>query len=78
MDLKIKIGNSLNPVEKIVSKSKTVRELLVEQNVAFVDGSVSLNGRVLGTAELNQTLEALAVVDGDYITVTTKQSSGSN
>ena len=78
MDLKIKIGNSLNPVEKIVSKDATVRDLLVESNVAFVDGSVSLNGRVLGTAELNLTLEALEVKDGDYITVTTKQSSGSH
>ena len=78
MDLKIKIGNSLNPVEKIVSKSDTVRELLVANNIAFVDGSVSLNGRVLGTAELNQTLDVLGVVDGDYITVTTKQSSGNH
>lgn len=78
MDLKIKIGNSLNPIEKIVSKSDTVRELLVANNIAFVDGSVSLNGRVLGTAELNQTLDVLGVVDGDYITVTTKQSSGNH
>lgn len=78
MDLKIKIGNSLNPQEKVVSKESTVRELLTEMNIAFVDGSVSLNGRVLGTAELNLTLDALGVVDGDYITVTTKQSSGSN
>lgn len=78
MDLKIKIGNSLNPVEKIVSKDATVRNLLVENNIAFADGNVSLNGRVLGTAELNQTLDALGVKDGDYITVTTKQSSGNN
>ena len=78
MDLKIKIGNSLNPIEKVVSKSDTPRELLVANNIAFVDGSVSLNGRVLGTAELNQTLEVLGVVDGDYLTVTTKQSSGNH
>ena len=76
MDLRIKIGNSLNPVSKVVSKDATPRELLVENNIAFVDGSVSLNGRVLGTAELNQSLDTLGVKDGDYITVTTKQSSG--
>lgn len=78
MDLKIKIGNSLNPTEKIVSKDATVRTLLTEDNIAYVDGNVSLNGRVLGTAELNQTLNTLGVKDGDYITVTTKQSSGNN
>jgi len=76
MDYNINIGTSLNPNEKTVTKSDTVRELLIETNTPFQDGQVTLNGRVLGTAELNQTVEELGVKNGDYILATSKHSGG--
>lgn len=76
MDLKIYIGTSLNPQKKTVSKDKTVRELLTELNVPFQDGQVTLNGGVLGTRELNQTLAELNVQDGDYILAVSKHTDG--
>ena len=76
MDLKINIGTSLSPEEKTVSKDKSVRDLLVEMNIPFQDGQVTLNGGVLGTAEMNQTLEELEVKDGDYILAVSKHDGG--
>ena len=76
MDLKVFIGTSLAPQKKTVSKDKTVRDLLVELNIAFQDGQVTLNGGVLGTRELNQTLNELNVKDGDYILAVSKHTDG--
>lgn len=76
MDLKIKIGSALTPQEKIVAKTDTPKALLTAMNVAYRDGDVSLNGGVLGTADMSKTLEALNVKDGDFILVTAKQNSG--
>ena len=76
MDYTINLGTSLNPKEIVVAKDSTVRDLLVEHNIAFQDGQVTLNGRVLGTAELNQTVEELGVQDDDYILANSKHDGG--
>lgn len=76
MDLTIQIGSALNPQEKTVEKDKTPRELLTEMNIAFNDGQVQHNGSVLGSGDLNSTLEELEVEDDDSITVVSKQNSG--
>lgn len=76
MDYKIKIGSALNPQEMTVSKDDTIRDLLTSNNIAFRDGDVSLNGGVLGTADLNKPLSELDIKDGDFILVNTKQNSG--
>ncbi len=76
MDYKIKIGSALQPQEKTVAKDSTPGALLREMNVAYRDGDVSLNGAVLGTADMSKTLETLGIRDGDFILVTAKQNSG--
>lgn len=76
MDLTIYVGTSLSSGEITTSKDVTVRDLLVEQNVSFNDGQVTFNGRVLGTAEMNQTLEELEVEDEDYILAVSKHDNG--
>lgn len=76
MDLKVNIGTSLNNSEKVVSKDITVRELLKDNNLSFQDGQVTLNGGVLGTAEMNKTLEDLKIKDGDYILTVSKHDGG--
>ena len=76
MDVKIKIGSALSPQEKTVSNDDVVREIFTANNIAFRDGDVTLNGRVLGTAELNMTVGELGLQDGDFLLVNTKQNSG--
>lgn len=76
MDLKIKIGSSLNPQTKVVSKTSTPRAELKDIGTSFSDGDVTLNGRVLGTKELDTTFESLGVKDGDFIVANSKQKSG--
>lgn len=76
MDFTINIGSALNPQEKTVDKEQTPRELLTDMNIAFTDGSVQLNGTVLGSEKLNQPLSELNIEDGDYLTVVSKQDSG--
>ncbi len=78
MDYKIKIGSALAPKELTVSKDDTIRGLLTTNNIAFKDGEVTLNGGVLGTAELNKTLSELNIADGDFILVNSKQRGGTN
>lgn len=76
MDFNIKIGTSLSPLEKTVSRNQVVRDVLTEIQVPFNDGQVALNGRVLGTAELNQTFGELGVKNGDFILATNKHGNG--
>ena len=76
MDYRINIGTSLSPMEKTVSKDKTVRELLTELNIPFQDGQVTHNGRVLGTKEMNEPLHTLEVSDDDYILAVSKHDNG--
>jgi hypothetical protein len=76
MDYKIHIGSALNPQRKTVRKTDIVRDVLTEMNVPFTDGSVSLNGSVLGTSELNKSMEELNIKNDDFIVVSSKQNSG--
>lgn len=76
MDYNIFLGSSLNPKEQTANRDDTPSQLLRDKKIAYQDGQVQLQGRVLGTAEMNKTLEELGVEDGDYITVTSKQNSG--
>lgn len=76
MDYKIKIGSALSPKDKIVSKTDTPAGLLKDMGISYQDGSVSLNGGILGSREMSSTLEELNVEDGDHILVNSKQNSG--
>lgn len=76
MDYKINIGSALAPQEKLVSKTDSIRGLLTTMNISFRDGDVNLNGSVIGTADMNKTLDTLGIKDGDFVLVTSKQNSG--
>lgn len=76
LDLKLKIGSALNPTTRIVSKQSTPRAELKALNITFNDGDVTLNGRMLGTKELDSTFETLGASDNDFLVVNSKQKSG--
>jgi len=76
MDYTIYAGSSLNPQQITVGKSDTPTSILNRLKVRFDSNNVSLNGRVLASNELTQSVESLDIADGAYLVVSTKQNSG--
>ena len=74
--LRITIGSALDPIETLVDGNTTVRDAFRESNVNLPNGAlVTLNSRLLGDEELNQTLTNLMVTDGDLLTYSQKLNS---
>lgn len=76
MDYTIYAGSSLNPQQITVGKADTPTSILNRLRVRFDANNVSLNGRVLASNELDQSVETLGIADGAYLVVSTKQNSG--
>ena len=77
MDVRIKLGSALQPKPVMAKWTDTVRGLLQANSIAYQDGQVAVDGRVLGTSEMDMTISDLGVTDGTYVIVNSKQSGGS-
>jgi|AntRauTorcE11897_2_1112592.scaffolds.fasta_scaffold35704_2 hypothetical protein len=76
MDIRLTIGSALQPREETVAYTETPRQKLSSMGIAFQDGSVTLDGRVLGTNELDKTFEELNVKDDMFLLVNSKENGG--
>lgn len=69
----IYIGNAFEPQKVIVSKTATLRQVFVDNDVVVpADATLLFDAKRLGDNDLEQTLEALGVTEGSVITYSQK------
>ena len=76
MDVRVKLGNALQPKPVVAKWEDTPKGLLQANSIAYQDGQVAVDGRVLGSNEMDLPISELGVQDGAYIIVNSKQSGG--
>lgn len=69
--IQIFVGSPVDDKPVTVDTSQTVSKVLSDSQVNK-PGTIQHNGRTLTANQLNQSLDSLGVVDGDYIYVVTK------
>jgi hypothetical protein len=63
----IKIGTNLNREAVMVNTSKTLREVLDENNINYATTTVFVDGVNLKVGDMDKTLEELNIGEGAYI-----------
>lgn len=73
--IKLTLGTNTSRKEIIVEETKTVKELLVENDIPLGVGTISLNGVPLTTTEINSTLKQLDVQDRAFLVSVVKSDN---
>ena len=63
----IKVGTNLNRNAVLVNTSKTLREVLTENNINYATTTVFIDGVNLQVGQMDKTLEELNIGEGAYI-----------
>ena len=63
----IKIGTNLNRDAVLVNTSKTLREVLTDNNINYATTTVFVDGVNLQVGQMDKTLEELNIGEGAYI-----------
>ncbi len=74
--IKVKVGTNHGVNEVVVAKTTTVREVLEQQNLNYVNSQVYLGTKVLVGQELDKTFEDYGVEETVILTCTEKAISG--
>jgi hypothetical protein len=63
----IKVGTNLNRNAVLVNTSKTLREVLTENNINYATTTVFVDGVNLQVGQMDKSLEELNIGEGAYI-----------
>ena len=63
----IKVGTNLNRNAVLVNTSKTLREVLTENNINYATTTVFVDGVNLQVGQMDKTFEELNIGEGAYI-----------
>ena len=73
--IKVTVSKNVgNPVDIVVPKTTTIRQILEQQNLSYANAFIMVSGAVV--RDLDATLEALGVTDSCFLTCTIKADAG--
>jgi len=74
--IKVTVGTNHGMTEVVAEKTKTVREVLQEQNLNYANSQIFLDSKCLVGQELDKTFEDYGVGEEVLLTCTEKAISG--